>query len=190
MKSTLLLSITLLALPHFAMAASPVTSDRTETEQPPLAQPQPTKRYDTPSGQPVPRYLSLKAAKTFCRSGPSFAHPVRITFMRKGLPVLVIAETTDHWRKIRDFEMDECWIHKTKLSGQETALVIEDGISLRARPDASSPERVRLGRGIIARVDHIRDGWLQVSAPGVKGWAMQTGFWGVEQPGEFSAARN
>ena len=45
-------------------------------------------RLDTPSGLPVPRLVSLKSETTFCRAGPSFSHPVRLTFMRQGLPVL------------------------------------------------------------------------------------------------------
>lgn len=148
-------------------------------------------RLDTPSGLPVPRFVSLKADKTFCRAGPSFAHPVRITYMRRGLPVMVVAETTDHWRKIRDAEGDECWTHKTKLSGTETALVLEDGLKLRSRPDDAAPARARLGRGVIARVEETRGEWLRVSAEGVRGWAPRSGFWGGgEAPQTLAAARN
>ncbi|WP_411819340.1 SH3 domain-containing protein [Hyphococcus formosus] len=136
-------------------------------------------RLDTPSGLPVPRLVSLKAKKTFCRSGPSFAHPVRLTFMRQGLPVMVVAETTDYWRKIRDLEGDECWTHKSKLSGIETALVLEDGLPLRARPEATAPAKARLGRGVITKVEEERDGWLRVTANGRKGWARASAFWGA-----------
>ena len=136
-------------------------------------------RLDTPSGLSVPRMVSLKAEKTFCRAGPSFAHPVRLTFMREGLPVMIVAETRDHWRKIRDAEGDECWTHKSKLSGEETALVLEDGLALRTRPDPDSPARARLGRGVIARVDGEKGVWLRVSAEGVKGWARSSAFWGA-----------
>ncbi len=135
-------------------------------------------RFDTPSGQPVPRFVSLKSDKTFCRTGPSFAHPVRLTFMRRGLPVMVVAETTDHWRKIRDPEGDECWTHKSKLSSVETALVLEDGLALRSRPSETAPARARLGRGVVARVVAARDGWLRLSADGRKGWARRSGLWG------------
>ena len=137
-------------------------------------------RLDTPSGLPVPRMVSLTAEKTFCRAGPSFSHPVRLTFMRQGLPVVVVAETRDHWRKIRDLEGDECWTHKSKLSGDETALLLEDGLALRARPDANAPAKARLGRGVIARVEASRGAWLRVSADGMKGWARASAFWGAQ----------
>ena len=139
-------------------------------------------RLDTPSGRPVPRLVSLKAQKTFCRSGPTFSHPVRLTFMREGLPVMIVAETRDHWRKIRDPEGDECWTHKSKLSGAETALVMVDGLALRARPEADAPARARLGRGVIARVEDMRGDWLKVSADGLKGWAKGSAFWGAGAP--------
>ena len=147
-------------------------------------------RLDTPSGLPVPRFVSLKSDKTFCRAGPSFAHPVRITFMRRGLPLMVVAETKDHWRKVRDLEGDECWTHRSKLSGAETALVVQDGLALRARPDAAAPARARLGRGLITQVETARNGWLRVSADGVRGWAPQSGFWGATSANAFAAAHN
>ncbi len=139
----------------------------------------PTLRLNTPSGLPVPRFVSLKADKTYCRTGPSFDHPVRITFMRKGLPVMVVAETKDHWRKVRDPEGDECWTHKSKLSGVQTALVMKDRLALRRRPDDAAPVTAHFGRGLIARIETSRDGWLRVSAKGVKGWAVRSAFWGA-----------
>ncbi len=140
---------------------------------------EPAFRTDTPSGLPVPRYVSLKSEKTFCRAGPTFDHPVRITYQRKGLPVLVIAETRDHWRKIRDSEGDECWIHRAKLSGAQTALVVQDGLALRARPSDDAMQKARLGKGLVARVENQKSGWVQVSAGRLKGWAPQHGLWGA-----------
>lgn len=147
-------------------------------------------RRDTPSGLPVPRYVSLKTEKTFCRGGPSFSHPVRITFMRKGLPLVVIAETRDHWRKVRDVEGDECWTHKSKLSGAQTALVIEDGLTVRARPDADSPARARLGEGLIARIEEVDGRWVRIAAGNVKGWTRKSGLWGALPGDSFAALHN
>lgn len=172
------LSVSLAAVLYLTGAALPVQA---EPEAGPVKL-----RLDTPSGLPVPRLVSLKASKTFCRSGPSFSHPVRLTFMRAGLPVMVVAETKDHWRKIRDAEGDECWTHKSKLSGDETALVLEDGLALRTKPDAGAPARARLGRGVIAHVEGAKEGWLKVSADGRKGWARASAFWGARADAPLS----
>lgn len=135
-------------------------------------------RRDTPSGLPVPRFVSLKSEKTFCRGGPSFAHPVRITFVRRGLPVRVVAETRDHWRKIRDSDGDECWIHRTKLSGAKTVIVLEDGAPVRARPAIDAAQKARLGRGVIAKVEAARPGWVKISTGKIVGWTPERGLWG------------
>ena len=185
-RSILCLSLTLgLYLTGAAPAAQAATGEKTalaakdENTAQTAGTRKMTVRLDTPSGLPVPRLVSLKSDTTFCRAGPSFAHPVRLTYQRRGLPVMIVAETRDHWRKIRDAEGDECWTHKSKLSGEETALVLEDGLALRAKPDPKAPARARLGRGVIAKVDAERDGWLRISADGVKGWARASAFWGA-----------
>ena len=147
-------------------------------------------RQDTPSGLPVPRFVSLKSEKTFCRIGPSFSHPVRITYMRRGLPLVVVAETRDYWRKLRDRDGDECWAHRSKLSGAAAALVIEDGLTLRARPNDGAPARARLGKGVIARIDERRDGWIRVTADNTRGWVRAAGLWGASESDAFAAAHN
>ncbi|MHA7870884.1 MAG: SH3 domain-containing protein [Hyphococcus sp.] len=136
-------------------------------------------RTNTPSGLPVPRFVSLKADKTNCRTGPSFEHPVRMTFMRKGLPVQVVAETQDHWRKVKDAEGDQCWIHRSKLSSAKTAIVTTDGLALRLRPSEDAPLRARLGRGVVAKVEATEGQWARISANKLRGWARVGGVWGA-----------
>lgn len=167
----------LVVLFSIAIGAINMTALASDPQAPSRAMPE--TRTDTPSGLPVPRFVSLKADETFCRTGPTFSHPVRITYRRRGLPTMVIAETRDHWRKIRDAEGDECWIHRTKLSGAKTVMVVEDGLVLRARPFDGAMQKARLGRGLIARVEKSDGGWVKISAPNVRGWAPQQGFWGV-----------
>ena len=166
----------------FSLAAGAInmTAQAADPQAPSHATPtMPEIRTDTPSGLPVPRFVSLKADETFCRAGPTFSHPVRITYRRRGLPAMVIAETRDHWRKILDAEGDECWIHRSKLSGAKTVMVIQDGLVLRARPNDGAMQKARLGRGLIARVEKSEGGWVKISAPNARGWAPQNGFWGV-----------
>lgn len=172
-RLSFLVALSILAAPA-TMAAQGAASQATQY----AGEKAPEIRRNTPSGLPVPRFVSLKSDKTFCRIGPTFGHDVKITFMRRGLPVMVVAETRDHWRKVRDSEGDECWIHKSKLSGAKTALVMEDRLALRQKPRLSSPPRARLGKGVITAVTKDREGWFRVSAEGVSGWAPQTAFWG------------
>src|SRR5690606_9218018 len=71
----------------------------------------------TPSGQPVPRYVSLKFDKIYARAGPSGDHKLVWVYHAKGMPVQVIAETTE-WRRICDPEGGVAWIHRRLTSGE------------------------------------------------------------------------
>lgn len=134
-------------------------------------------RLETPSGYPVPRFVSLKDESTNCRLGPSFEHPVRYVFKRAGAPVLVVAESVDHWRKLRDPDRDECWAHQTTLKGQTHVLTVSP-VELRRKPSVRADISARLGEGVLARIGKRRDGWILVTAGEAKGWIEARAVWG------------
>lgn len=136
-------------------------------------------RTDTPSGLPVPRFVSLKFNRTVCRVGPSFEHPTLYTYNRIGLPVRVTAETRDHWRRIEDFDGGRCWAHQSTLVAVNHAVAL-DRVDLHEAPRASAPIRARLERGVVVRIEKARKDWRQVSAGGVKGWAPAESLWGAQ----------
>jgi SH3-like domain-containing protein len=146
-------------------------------------------RIDTPSGQPVPRFVSLKHDETNCRIGPSGGHPVRYVFRRKGAPVLVIAESVDHWRKLRDAAGDECWAHRVMLRAQTHVQATEETV-LRQKPAADAAPRATLGPGVLARIDARKDGWLKVSAGGADGWVPASAVFGGERFAAFGESRD
>lgn len=134
-------------------------------------------RLDTPSGYPVPRFLSLKGDETNCRSGPSLDHPVRYVFKRAGVPVLIVAESVDHWRKLRDPAGDECWVYSTTLRAQTHVLALH-AVTLLRRPNADAPESAALAKGVLAKIIRRKKGWLLVSAGDAKGWIAAGEIWG------------
>ena len=146
------------------------------------ASPSPTQnlpRTDTPSGYPVPRFVSLKASTTNCRVGPSLDHPKLLTYTKRGLPVRVIAETVDHWRKIEDRDGDNCWVHATLLTGTKTALVQQDAAALHAKPALGTFVRARLAHGLIARVHKCTIDWCKIQIGKQQGWVEKHQLWGA-----------
>jgi len=133
----------------------------------------------TPSGHPVPRFVSLKAGKTNCRVGPSLNHPTKLSFQQIGLPVLVIAETMDHWRKIIDVDGDECWVHATLLSGRRTVISVETSI-IYAQPHTDALHRASLSKGVIGRLHKCQKDWCQITVQKVKGWLPISAIWGAD----------
>ena len=55
-------------------------------------------------------FLTLRNEKVNLRQGPSFDYPVKIFYKKKYLPVL-IQDSSDNFRKIRDHENNSGWIH-------------------------------------------------------------------------------
>jgi SH3-like domain-containing protein len=103
-------------------------------------------------------------------------------FKRAGAPVLVIAESVDHWRKIRDSSGDACWAHETTLKAQSHVLVLA-AAELRRKPDETAAVSGRLGEGVFARIVSRRDGWILVTADDARGWIASNAVWGGEIAG-------
>ncbi|MEL7029955.1 MAG: SH3 domain-containing protein [Pseudomonadota bacterium] len=161
-----------------ALGVLPLTSVAARAD----ALPQPSQiRTDTPSGLPVPRFVSLKAHETYGRAGPSFRHPINWELRRRGLPVEVIAET-EHWRKVRDHQGDEMWIHYSRLDGRRHALVAgcdTSGCAVRAAPRPQSRLEAVVENGVVVRLLACESDWCQIRADSHKGWLRRSEIWGV-----------
>jgi len=139
----------------------------------------------TGSGLPLPRFASLRSDEANLRTGPGTRYPVDWIFTRHDLPVEVIAEF-DAWRKIRDWQGTEGWVHETFLSPKRTVVVTGERRRLRSEPDAKSPTLAFLDPDVIARLltcPHTRD-YCKVEIQNFQGWLKRDEFWGV-YPGEF-----
>jgi len=140
----------------------------------------------TGSGLPLPRFASLRSDEANLRSGPGTRYPVDWIFTRHDLPVEVIAEF-DAWRKIRDWQGTEGWVHETFLSPKRTVVITGERRRLRADPDGKAPTLAFLDPDVIARLvtcPHQRPDYCKVEIQNFQGWLKRDEFWGV-YPGEF-----
>jgi len=135
----------------------------------------------TPSGFPVPRYVSLKVGKVNGRKGPSRQHPIAWQYRRKGLPLIVIAET-DMWRKVRDVHGDESWIHKPALSGERRVIIIEEAF-LHHKPRDTARIKADAERGALMTLIecNVKQWCLVQSDAGHKGWTPMYKLWGAKK---------
>ncbi len=132
----------------------------------------------TPSGLPVPRYAELKYERTHCRTGPTAEHPIRITYVRAAIPVRIVAETNDHWRKISDVDGASCWVRQAALRASAHVIVL--GLTeLRAKPQTEAKVRARLDKGVLAAQSEEHGHWRKLSVGGVSGWTSSKGLWGA-----------
>lgn len=128
---------------------------------------------------PLPRYVSLKSGEGNVRRGPSLSHRIDWVFLRRDMPLQVVAEY-GHWRRVIDREGLGGWVHYALLSGTRTVIVDEHLLPLRTRPDAEAPVLAELELGVIARLGECTPDWCRLSAGGYRGWAPKSALWGVE----------
>lgn len=132
------------------------------------------------SGLPLPRFVTLRAAEVNLRSGPGVRYPVEWVYRQRNLPVEIIAEF-DNWRKIRDWQGTQGWVHQSMLSGKRAVIVRGDLRTLRRQPDTGAKAQARLEEGVIAELLECPEGitWCRVEAGGHTGWLRKAEFWGV-----------
>ena len=131
-------------------------------------------------GLPLPRYVSLRATKVNMRTGPGVQYPVEWEYRRQFLPIEIIAEYGT-WRKVRDWQGTQGWVHVNMLSNQRTFIVTYKVRTVRRGPDTKSPGVADLEPGVIGRVQYCSTNstWCRVEVKGHDGWLRRAEFWGV-----------
>ena len=133
------------------------------------------------SGLPVPRFVSLKSGEVYLREGPSPQHRVQWVYVRRGLPVEVIAEY-DVWRRIRDADGVTGWVHKGMLDGRRSVMMTAgDNVALRGAPAGDAPVVAYAEAGVIARLKACGGGFCEVEARSISAYVPRERIWGVYQ---------
>ncbi|MFV0626076.1 MAG: SH3 domain-containing protein [Alphaproteobacteria bacterium] len=74
----------------------------------------------------LPRMVSIRSNKVNSRSGPGTRYPIVWVYLQRNEPVEIVNEF-EFWRKIKDWQGSESWVHKSMLSSKRTAKVITAG---------------------------------------------------------------
>jgi len=136
---------------------------------------------------PLPRFVSLRSDKVYVRAGPALRYPIKWIYKRENLPVEIIQEF-ESWRKVKGFDGDEGWIHKSLLSGERTVLVKESDDLIPMREGFSHEARMiaRLEPSVVARVDKCSQAWCLIRAGGYHGWVERNLLWGIYEDEELN----
>lgn len=132
------------------------------------------------TGQPLPRFVSLRAGEVNMRIGPGEQYPIDWVYQRAGMPMEVVAEYYT-WRRVRDWRGTEGWMHTSMLSGRRAMVVSGAVRSLRAEPDPRAPLMANVEPGVIGRLLECRGNsvWCRVEIAGIRGWLRRGEFWGA-----------
>ena len=123
-------------------------------------------------------FLTLRNEKVNLRQGPSFDYPIKIFYKKKYLPVL-IQDSSNNFKKVRDHENNSGWIHISQLSKKKAAIVIEDELIMFSNPTVYSNPIALLKKGRLVRVKKCNDKWCKATSKDFKGWLKKNSLWGL-----------
>lgn len=129
---------------------------------------------------PLPRFVSLRTEPVNMRTGPGVRYPVTWVYQRRGLPVEVTDEF-DTWRRVKDPDGEEGWVHQSMLSGQRTGFVIREATPVYKGSTLSSAIVAQLSPGVVVTVDRCprQTEFCLIEIDGAEGWVERGVFWGL-----------
>ncbi|MHA6299808.1 SH3 domain-containing protein [Devosia sp. CAU 1758] len=152
----------------------------------------PALAQDNPSGLPLPRFVTTRSHPINVRVGPGTRYEIAWNYTVSGVPVEIIQEF-DTWRKIRDVDGDEGWVHQSLLSGNRagfaTPLMANGEVIMYADRSTDAAARARLSAGLRVSISECDGNWCNVLArqngtsQTWSGYISQEQLWGV-YPGE------
>ena len=122
-------------------------------------------------------FLTLRFNNVNLRQGPSFDYPVKISYKKKYLPVL-IQDTSDNFKKIRDHENNTGWIHRSQLSKKKAALALDDKLVIFKNATIFSKPLAVLEKGHLCLISKCKGDWCKIKVERYSGWVKKKSLWG------------
>jgi len=156
----------LLALILSAPALPPAAADTMPEVQ--------TSRF---SEKPVPRFETLRFSRVNGRAGPGTDQQEKWVYTLKGLPMLVLKETTN-WYFVQDPAGEKVWISASQFNQAANALTL-GSFTLKAGRAADSADVAHIGEGILVELGPCDATQCQIRADRYRGWAPRELLWGA-----------
>jgi SH3-like domain-containing protein len=133
------------------------------------------------SGTCVPYYVSLKSNKINAHVGPGKDYKIKYVYIQKGLPVAVVAKY-DTWRKIKDPDGEEGWMHKSLLSTKRFVISNREAL-LMSHSNDSSHVVAKITKNVVMELKAVRGNWIKVSISHsdekFEGWVKNENVFGI-----------
>ncbi len=122
-------------------------------------------------------FLTLRYDEVNLRQGPSKEYPIKISYKKKFLPVLV-QDQSYNFRKIRDHENNTGWIHISQLSKKKAAIIIENELIMFKKSTVYSNPVAILKKGRLVQIKKCKINWCKAVSGEFEGWLKKDSLWG------------
>ena len=128
----------------------------------------------------TPYWASIDAGKALMRTGPGRTYPATWLYLRRDLPIKVLAVHED-WRRVQDPGGEIGWMQVRLLTDRRSGIVLgEAPQDMREGPSPTSPVRFRAEPGVVGRVSRCANGWCLFDVAGRRGYIRTEALWGVD----------
>ena len=122
-------------------------------------------------------FSTLRYDNVNLRQGPSKSYPIKIFYKKKYLPVLV-QDTSNNYRKVKDHENNTGWIHVSQLSKKKAALVLNDKVIMFENSTIFSKPLAVLEKGRLCLIFKCKNDWCKINVGKFSGWVKKRSLWG------------
>tara|TARA_B100001013_G_C24583673_1_gene431719 strand:+ start:636 stop:1103 length:468 start_codon:yes stop_codon:yes gene_type:complete len=126
----------------------------------------------------TPKYISLKKNEVNLRYNANIEAPIKYIYQKKGLPILVIDEH-GNWKKTRDIDGDEGWIHKSMLSNKKTFINIKKQNLIKYIEKKDLVIAI-VNNGVVGKILKCKKNYCLVKIKSYKGWLEKKFLWGLK----------
>lgn len=136
---------------------------------------------DGETGLAIPRFVSLRSNHINARSGPGARYPIEWVYMQKSAPVEIIAEF-ELWRKIKDWQGSESWVHKSMLTGKRFVKVITPGENnIYAKDDYNAKVIAKVEDEVVGEIKKcpVNTNFCLIQFGNVDGWMPRQNLYGI-----------
>lgn len=130
-----------------------------------------------------PYYASTKSKKVNAHVGPGKNYKLVCEYTEKGVPVVITAKY-DHWRRVKDSDGTESWIHKSQLSTKRFVITTsEKPCDLMKDTNDASQMIARIKKNVIMELLSVRGNWCKIEVfykgNKISGWLKKENLFGV-----------
>ncbi len=126
----------------------------------------------------LPKLVSIKTSKANLRYGPGKNYPIKLIFIKKNVPLLVV-DKFEHWRKVLTSKNTVGWIHKSQITMKQRTITLKPDY-LRKKPQLSSKKIAFLYDNVNVSIVKCKLYWCKITLNTRKfsGWYIKKFLWG------------